>query len=208
MNNIKSLKEIEKQAYRSTFDDGIYDILVGIVFLIITLIPVFSFFGIPTIYCYLIGIIDFLIFWLGKRYITIPRLGAVSFGQKRKKRKLLLLLVCGAFVFMTFPLLLMMGDSFGIADKVGIPIIIGFVFVPILILIAYFLDYPRMYIYAALLSFGIPNALFLHEFVGLPYNAFISFGIPGLVIFGYGCVLLVQFIKKYPAPTVEVNHAG
>ena len=76
------LKELEKKAWRSTFEDGIFEIYFGIAYLSLTLgvvldavlpspynvILIFSIIG--------LGLTFFLI---GKKYISQPRLGKVKF---------------------------------------------------------------------------------------------------------------------------------
>jgi hypothetical protein len=201
-----SLKEIERRAYRSTFEDGIYDILFGMLFLILALIPVLGAFGIPVWCGYLFGIIPAVFAWFGKRHITIPRLGAVEFGKRRRSRRLLFLMICAGFFFLTLPLLLMIsakGFGGGLAENSGIPLAVGMVVAPLVIVAAYFLDYPRMYIYAAVLFFGIPHAKFLYPYLGKPFNSLITFGIPAAAILVFGLTLLSRFVRKYPKTIQE-----
>lgn len=201
-----SLKEIERRAYRSTFDDGIYDILFGMLFLILALIPVLQSIGIPRFYGYLFGVIPTVFVWLGKRCVTIPRLGAVEFGPKRRSRRLLFLVICAAFFFLTLPLLLMTtakGFGASLAENVGLPPTVGLVVAPVVAIAAYFLDYPRMYVYAAVLFVGIPYSDFMYRYLDKPFNSLISFGIPGAVVLVYGLTLLSGFTKKYPKPIPE-----
>jgi len=206
-----SLKQIERRAYRSTFEDGIYDIVFGIGFLYLGWIRVLRIFDIPRNYEYLPLLILPVILWLGKRFVTIPRLGAVEFGSKRKARRLLFLVACAGFFFLTLPLLYMpQFQNFGVdpSANVGLPMAVGLVAGPLVIALAYFLDCPRMYIYAALLFFALPHSGFLHRVVGSPLNTLITMGLPGFVILIYGLTLLFNFMKKYPRPAAEVNHAG
>ncbi len=210
MKQMIPLKEIERRAYRSTFHDGLYDILFGLAFLILAWTPALESVNIPKFYGYLFLIVPVIIAWVGKRNITVPRLGAVEFGSMRRTRKLLFLIIVAAFFFLTMPLLLMMGNGFGenMVRHAGIPIAIGLVVTPVVAVAAYFLDCPRMFVYAALLAFSIPQANFMYDFVGKPFNSAISLGIPGLVILVYGVTLLSGFLAKYPRPTPEANHAG
>lgn len=211
MKTLDSLKAIERRAYRSTFEDGIYDIFFGAAFMILASIPAFKYAGIPAVFGYLAGVLLILIVVLGKRQITIPRLGMVEFGPERKSRKFWLLLACLAFLFLTSPLLFMMpGDGFGggMAERVGLPLMLGFVAGPILVIIAYFLDYPRLYIYTAILFVGIPHSSLLFDYIGRPLNSILSFGLPGVLILGYGLTLLSRFMAKYPKVAQELNHAG
>ncbi|UCE25473.1 MAG: hypothetical protein JSU74_05350 [Candidatus Zixiibacteriota bacterium] len=207
----ESIKEIEKRAYRATFDDGLYDILFGVAFLILAWISTLDSIGVPRLYGYLSVIILPLIPLLGKKYISTPRLGAVEFGPRRKSKKLFLLVIIGAVIFLQMPVIMIAGAG-GFFEVLGgslsVPVMVGMIIAPLLLLAAYFIDYPRMYIYAVLLLVSIPHAAFMYEFVGVPFNGLISFGIPGLVILIYGLNLLAKFIRKYPLPTPEANHAG
>ncbi|UCG62258.1 MAG: hypothetical protein JSV52_02960 [Candidatus Zixiibacteriota bacterium] len=210
MKQMISLKEIERRAYRSTFQDGIYDILFGMIFLILAWIPALDKVNIPRTYGYLLILLPVLMVWIGKRQITIPRLGAVEFGPTRRTRKMLFLIVVAAFFFLNMPLLLMMGDGFGggLLEHAGIPVAAGLVVTPVIVVAGYFLDCPRMFVYAALMAFSIPQSSFMYDFVGWPFNSVISLGIPGLVILIYGLTLLSGFLTKYPRLKAEVNHVG
>jgi hypothetical protein len=206
-----SLKEIERRAYRSTFDDGIYDILFGMLFLILALVPVLESIGIPRWYGYLLVFILPLIPWLGKRYVTIPRLGAVEFGPKRKSRGRLFALILAAILFLQMPVILMaVGRSFfgSSGESLGLPLAIGMLVVPLIAVAAYFMDFPRMYIYALVLSFGILHSGFMFRFVGEPFNSLISFGTAATVVLAYGLMLLFGFMKKYPKSTAEAQHVS
>lgn len=199
-----SLKEIERRAYRSTFEDGIYDIVIGMLFLILAWIPIFESAGIPGLYGYalLLGLAP--VPWLGKRFITIPRLGAVEFGEKRKTRRRFSILIGIGTIVLILPLLIMMFSN-------GFPggstwRTVGLAMAPILAIAVYFMDYPRLYIYAALLLFCVLEAEVLLSYVGTPLNFFISFAIPGVAILGLGLKLLLGFMRKYPRPTQEAPH--
>jgi len=201
-----SLKKIERQAYRTKFSDGIYDMFFGLAFMIVAWIPVLESIGVPRTYGYSFGLIPLLIAWLAKRYLTIPRLGAVEFGPKRRAKKWLLIVICAAIVFLVMPLLMMMAAEGSSAKFMWIAIApLAALFMA---LAAYFMDYPRLYIYAIVLVYGIVQSEFLYQFVGRPLNSLISFGIPGLAILVFGLTLLVGFLKKYPRPTAEASHVG
>ncbi len=206
-----SLKEVERRAYRSTFDDGIYDIVFGFAFLILAWISSLHYVSIPKIYGYTLLVLLPFVAILCKRYISTPRLGAVEFGMRRRSKKRFLIVICVTILFLQMPLLMMSSkaSAFGlIGANLFVPSLPIMIIAPLLIVAAYFIDYPRMYIYAAILFFVIPHAAFMNRFVDYPVNCLISFGIPGLVILVYGVVLLSQFMKKYPLPNPEVNHAG
>ena len=87
-----NLKELERKAWRSFFDDGLWDIYLG---LLLALMGVSAFMGRMElsevthmgIYIGLL-IIIMLLMWAAKRFITVPRIGRVKFGAERQKRRI------------------------------------------------------------------------------------------------------------------------
>lgn len=205
-----SLKEIERRAYRSTFNDGIYDIAFGLAFLIVAWIPALGSFGIAPSLGYLIGVLLIPACVIAKRLITIPRLGSVAFGPKRKTKRKLLLILSLAIVFLVFPLLIMsaeLGFPGGMGGNLAIPAAVGTIVALLFALAGYFLDYLRLYIYAAILVAAYPHAGFLYQYTGAPLDSLVSLGAPGVIVLIYGIALLSRFVRKYPRPTVEVPDA-
>ena len=86
-----NLKELERKAWRSFFDDGLWDIYLG---LLLALLGVSAFLDrlelteavVMGIYIGLL-IVVMLGMWAAKRFITVPRLGRVKFGAERQKRR-------------------------------------------------------------------------------------------------------------------------
>ena len=99
----------------------------------------------------------------------------------------------------------MLGESNG---DFSILLFAGLVVAPLLAALGYIFDYPRLYIYAVVLSVGIPHSKMMTNIVGTPFNQMITFGIPGVFILLYGLNLLSEFMKKYPKPTAEANHVS
>ena len=86
------LKALERKAFRSVHQDGLWDIYLGGMLLALSL-----FFSIPengegelnyTLLALLGVAIVFAVFQLGKKYVTVPRMGQVRFGPERQKRKI------------------------------------------------------------------------------------------------------------------------
>lgn len=206
METRESLKQLERRAYRSTFVDGIYDIQFGLLFLVFAWISILEFIGLSRFIGYSLLIIPILLPWLGKRFITIPRMGAVEFGPKRKSRKRLVLAIGAVIVILTLPLLIMIGGD-GIPGRMGWLLVATFA-IPVFVLAVYSTEFPRLYVYAALLIFGVIESEFLLGYVGTPLSAIISFGIPGAIILVIGLTLLFRFLHMYPRPTPEAHNAG
>ncbi len=89
-----NLKELERRAYRSTFQDGLWDLYLAGLMASLGILGVIGFRETETWiwaigYTVLMGGV-MVLFMLGKKYLTVPRLGIAKFGPARKRRKLVL----------------------------------------------------------------------------------------------------------------------
>ena len=202
-----NLGGLEKRAWRSAFQDGIWDIYLGWLFLGLAIAPFGDTLGLPgdvgsmiLILCWNTIAVLFLV--LGKKFITIPRIGFVKFGAKRKKMKKRLL----AFLIfnMILAFLLLFANISGFFNSLNIggltePLVVGLLLITVpLSILAYFLEFHRLYIYAILFGLGFFNSELLYPLVGSPLDLFLSQGLVGIAVFSIGLVYLVQFLRKYP----------
>ena len=98
-----NLKAIERRAWTSYFEDGLWDIFLGAMLLIggirsVTDYVWYTFLILPLI----------LVLPLGKRFTTTPRLGLVKFGRSRKGKQekavvALIISVLAIFALMLLP---------------------------------------------------------------------------------------------------------
>ena len=201
MNEKIDLKKVEKQTYRITFTDGLYDMTYGSLLVFIAIAPILREILYPSYILFLI-LPPSLIILLGKRFITVPRIGIVKFNQNRTKSRGKI----GLLIAILFPITVLMVvlTYLGLYDiKVGgyiVPVDAGLFVLILLSLIAYILDYPHFYLYAVSIGLGIPLAASLKPIFGEPIHYIISFGISGTLILIYGIITLIKFIKKYPIP--------
>ncbi len=200
-----SLEELERRAYRSTFSDGIYDIQFALFFIVFAWFAVIDALGISRFVGYALLVVPVLLPWLGKRYITIPRMGAVEFRQKRKSRNRITLVVAAGAAVLLAPVVIMTADSG--AAELGWRLV-AMAVAPIAAIAIYALDFPRLFLYLAFLMAAVLESEFLVRFVGTPANAVISFGIPGLIILCAGLYQLFRFIQRYPKAKAEAHYAG
>ena len=199
------LKNVEKQTYRFTFSDGLYDMAYGSLLLSFAIAPILR----EMIY---LGYIFFmilpatLIILLGKRYISVPRMGIVKFNYNRSQSKnKILLLIAILFPLTVLMVVLTILGMFQV--KFGgyfVPVGAGLFALVLLSSIAYILDYPHFYLYAVSIGLGIPLAELIEPIVGEPFDYIISFGISGTLILIYGAMTLIKFIKKFPIPKEEI----
>lgn len=204
------LKEIEKKAWRSTFEDGIFEIYFGILYLSLTLgvvldavlpspyniILIFSIIG--------LGLTFFLI---GKKYISQPRLGKVKFGRTRiaRKAKTIVVLIVNFFVLL---FILILVPQFGEdMPEFLYGLVMGLLFFTIpLSFVAYFLQFNRLYLIAILVGL----TYFLDEIYALlgipePFDSLLAYGMVSATIIIIGIIVFIKFLKNYPLPREEVS---
>ncbi|MFX1600031.1 MAG: hypothetical protein ACFFB6_05490 [Promethearchaeota archaeon] len=207
------LKTLEKRAYRSTFDDGIWDLFIGLIILSLGLAPLFSLvtnlpeFWNSIIPALIINTIAFLIFYLGKKYITIPRIGYVKFGPKRKSKQLKLKVFLLSVFIINVVLFIL--PFTGLIDYIQIgpllfTLLLGFgMFTLPFCVVAYFLDFSRLYYYAFSVGIGFFLTDFLTPYVGYLLDIIIIFSIIGFTIVLIGLYYFIYFLKKYPLSKQE-----
>lgn len=204
-----NLKEIERQAFRSTHQDGLLDIAISAT---VGSMALLMFIVVRDDYPWLYLVLAFLgvaagqlVYWAGKRYITLPRMGQVKFGEYRRKRSKTLALILALVVLLQVSIVLLTAGAWiipawGEALQVLFPgrsasdMLVGAVgalFVgPSMIVVAFFNDFPRGYYIALMMALGV----FLMIWLGQPLfqvGAAILILIPGLIAFG-------RFLRQYP----------
>lgn len=200
------LKKIEKQTYQFTFTDGLYDIAYGSLLFFIAIAPILREILYPSYIIFLI-LPASLILILGKRFITIPRIGIVKFNQNRTKsqHKLMLLVAILVPITIIMVILTFLGIyNIGVGGYI-VPVAAGLFALSLLSLIAYIMEYSHFYLYAVSIGLGIPLAELLEPLFGEPLDYIFSFGISGTLILIYGIITLINFIKKYPIPNEEIS---
>lgn len=203
-----NLKEIERKAFRSTFQDGLWDIYLG---LIVIFMALFVFrpdegYGPWNFIWLVIGFsLSGLIFWVGKMFVTLPRMGQVSFGPMRKRKISTLAIIMGVVVLIQVGIVLFtvggwlnedlaakLNTLLGEANMERAAVAaVGSLFIgPSMILVAFFSDFPRGYYIAILMAV----AVFLMILLNQPIYAIL---IGGLIILP-GLVLFIRFLQKFP----------
>jgi hypothetical protein len=214
-----SLKEIERRAFRSTFQDGLWDIFLGLLLLNM---------GIGTIVGGMIGETEmslmslswimllivplpFLVlaaFWAGKKFITTPRIGLVKFGPQRKAKMMNLRVVLFLSVLLLVIMLLLGLAAVGNrlpwwVTQIPLPLYVWPAQTIIVFsLAAYFLDVPRFYAYGVLYGLPFPVGVLLVKNTDLTVlsSMAITYGVPVGVMVLIGVVLFIHFLRKYPVP--------
>lgn len=210
-----SLKEIERKAYRSTFEDGLFDITWGIIILGIGYFSVIKNLGIPKpINFLLIPLLAISLFFLGKKFITVPRMGAVKFGTKRKTAKKKIL-ITGALLLPIQVLLIILVKTGNFpreildqSSQLLPPLVYCLILIIIFAVIAYQIDFPRLFYIGILFCASIITAELLFPRIGQPLDGIIPFTVSGLAVLSFGFFLLIRFIRNYPKPIKEESENG
>jgi len=205
-----NLKEIERKAFRSTYEDGLWDIYFGLIVICMSIFiyrPASGYSPMNIILAVLAMSVAYSLFWAGKKYITLPRMGQVRFGDIRRKKKTTMVIFLSVVVLVQ---LIVLGlTTLGwLNPEVGARVnhflksqdlmdltvaLIGSLFVVVgMTLTAYFSDFPRGYFIAAMMALAVFLMIYLNQPV---YPILI-----GVVMVIPGAVLFFRFLKKYPLP--------
>jgi uncharacterized membrane protein len=209
-----NLTDIEKKAYRSTFQDGIWDIFLGLILLILAVLALLSNRGMPEgqqmTVLIVLQAVALAVFIGGKKCITVPRMGFVKFGPQRKakikKSRIVLLasVVAGMVVFLV-ALLAMRSSSAGPSRLMNfMPLAWVVNAIIVFSLLAYYLDCPRLYAYGVLFALPVPFDMAIKKFAGVNLSP-VTFAVPATFMLAIGAVLLVRFLRKYPRSAEEAD---
>ncbi|MFX1453930.1 MAG: hypothetical protein ACFFDB_01010 [Promethearchaeota archaeon] len=202
------LKELEKKAWKSTFEDGIFEIYFGILHLSLS-IGIILDRVLPEALSSIIAIsiigLGLIFFLLAKKFISEPRIGKVKFGFSRVKRKIKTIGVLTAN-FLILLILYLIGVLYP-QFRIVLPgylygLIVGLLFFSIpLCFVAYFLQFNRLYIIAILigLSFFL-DEIFALLLIPQPFDSLLAFGSISIIILSIGLSVFIRFLKKYPLP--------
>jgi hypothetical protein len=212
-----SLREVEHKAFRATYQDGLWDVYFGLIVICMSIFvyrPASGYSPLNILLALSAMAISYAFFWAGKKFITLPRMGQVEFGVRRKRRKLLMVSVLSGVVlvqvvFFLYTLQVWMKPELGAAINRLLPqreimdlvvasigaLIIG----PSMILVAYFRDFLRGYYIAVLIAL----AAFLMIYLNQPVYPIII----GILIAAPGLVLFLRFLQKYPLQRKETPDA-
>jgi len=185
-----SLKEIQRKVYMSSFQDGLWDIFLGLFLLGWGL-------AILADAAYLPGVFFIALYfaiWGTKKSITYPRIGYARFSTTSRRRVTVRFVILGVMVLLVG---MMVGLLWGIDTRPQwlvdyFPLIFNGVLAVIVCFIAYWARVNRFYLYAVLILLG---AVF-HLWLGVPWE-FGFIGAGGIIALA-GLGILVIFLRRYP----------
>jgi hypothetical protein len=194
-----NIRDFERRAWRSVFQDGLWDIALGIVFLGVGLAVTLH---LPRRWDYSLNalsvVLSIAVFSVGKRRITIPRLGWVKFGPRGRQRRRNVVIVLATGVLLT-ALMRLTPSAFSPTPLLTALTVATLVWT-VLSLMAAFWEFPRLYVIAVIIS----ASFFAVELLGHGWPLLVG---PAIVL-AVGIGYLTRFLRLHPKPTTEVFNAS
>jgi hypothetical protein len=182
------LKRIQRKVYISYFQDGLWDMLLGVFLLGWGLMVTYDFVAVMG------GIwVAFYFMVLGlKRWLTYPRMGYIKIAEARRQQiKMVILgvvlLLLGLAVFFIFAV-----NSRPAWFSEYFMFIFGVMMTAVIAALGYWWKVARWYLYAVMVFI----AFSIHQWLDVPLN--LAFIAPGGIITLLGLTLLVRFLRRYP----------
>ena len=198
------LKELEKQAYTSIFQDGLFDIFIGLLVIGWITNSLGDFFDTLVVMSILISYYTVIctLFILLKKFTSIPRMGRAKFGPTRKLnvKRFFIFSMINTSILVILLVLPYIGLFQGVlVEGFFFALIISTIFIWLpLSLIAFFIKFNRLYIYAIIGGMAFFISDILRDYVPYFLLSCIIFGISGGIIFVIGLRIFLKFLKKYP----------
>ena len=217
MSQVLSLKQIERKAWLSVFEDGLYDLFLGWQILWWGVIYLLSQTSLPdpaltatNMGVYLASV---ALLYLGKRTITLPRIGRVQFSRRRLTRVTWIGAITFVLLALAFGLtLLAIARNRSLLGQSPSPLVgaslLGLFLLVLFGLPACFLEYKRLYLIAAMFALPEPAMAIFGQFWGI-HLGFWAFALPAAVVIAMGLVILLRFLREHPAPAIptgEMSH--
>lgn len=194
-----NLKEIKRQVYLFYSEDGLADLAVG---LMIFGFGIFLTADLPALVG-LLGMLPFLVWYLGKEYLVVPRVGTIQPDQEMRKSFIgffinLCLIGIGVFLF------------YLLNRKTGLPffsqhplLLFGFVVGVGISSLGIVLKTPRFYLYGLLVFAAMGAGEFLGSTITTVDPFLVAVISAGGIILLAGFFILARFLSKYPVVSLE-----
>lgn len=201
-----SLRDVERRAFTSAFDDGLWDVLVGAFLSIFAIAPVLSD-SMGDFWSSAVFLPGWAVLYAGilliRRYIVRSRLGTMHPGRRRRRRlsALVVTLVVVNVLSLIAGLLIWFSPAVWL-EQFRAPLGLG---VPLLILLslaAHFLDIPRYFVYGVLVMAASLLTGILSRHTALPHHGYpLAFGAVAGIVMICGVVRLILLLRAAGPPS-------
>ncbi len=215
MSNQINLKEAERSTFKlATYTDGLNDISLGLVLILLSLYsvtrsflgPVLNAIAFISATLIVVGAISYL-----KKRLVPPRVGLVKFGPQVKKRLQNALIATSVLLIATLATWVLSAKDIlqepawerlpQWATDFDIDIAFSILIIAFFCALAYSFAMPRFYLYGLLIGLGNLSSIILLVNKGIKFEFPLAFA--GLVIAGFGVLLLIRFLNNYSIPSEE-----
>ncbi len=194
-----NLKEIKRQVYLFYSEDGLADLAIG---LMIFGFGIFLLIDLPALVG-LLGFLSFLVWYLGKEYLVLPRIGSIQPDQEMKKRFVgffINLCLIGTGVLALYIMNRNSGEAFLNQHPL---MLFGFVLALAISSLGMIMKTSRFYLYGLLVFGAMAVGEFLGSMVTIVDPYLISVISAGGIILIAGFIVLTRFLKKYSVVSLE-----
>ena len=203
-----SLKDAERKVFQSTFADGLWDVFLGCFALQFAIAPLLSVsmgdFWSSAIFLPFFGGV-YLVIWVVRKKIVAPRIGEVEFGAARKTRLKKFTVTMLVINLIAFILGLVAAFRFSSIPAMGPTIIFSLILLIGFSTAAYFLDFPRLYLYGLLGALAPLIGEWLYQNLGASHHGFpIVFGVIAGIMILTGLVIFARFLLNNPLPAGDM----
>jgi hypothetical protein len=211
------LKKLERKVWTSFFEDGIWDIYLGMLLLAMAFGALLTDIGVPEsslmiVYLVLLGA-AMVFLWVGKRFITLPRVGRVRFGPKGKSRigKAVILMAISALVGLLAFVIAALSAKGSLPRSFPTDLLIPGIWVGNMIIVfslaAYFLRFNRLYLIGVMFAIAVPLDIVLTVLTHRDLTS-VAFGVPAITVIMMGIFVLSRFLRKYPTTVGQYGEAN
>lgn len=208
MTVLPDLKQLERSAFRSKFNDGLLDITIGFLFFTFSQIPHLTDLGWGDFWSSMILLPAYSIAWLFyrlmKKYVITPRAGIFKYGQDRKQ--MLVRLNIFSLVVLSASLILGLISLYKFSPGSWNPLIsfslillIGFC------LSGWYLNMGRLIVYGFLIALAfVVGELLFRQGLATHHGIPLALGSTASLIIMSGLFLFLRFINKHQPADPEI----
>lgn len=199
------LNAVERDAFRATADDGLWDLLIASVVAMFAIAPLLSGslgdFWSSAVFLPVYVAVYLAIRLVRERFVA-PRVGVVEYGPERKERLTrfgAVLLALNVIAVTLGGIAFLMFDS-SVVDPIVFPIVLSLIVLAGSSLAAWQLGIPRLFLYGVMLALGPLIGEWLWRQGSVSHHGFpLVFGIAAAVIAVSGLVRFARVTRERPA---------
>lgn len=202
MNKTGSIDRLERTVFRMSQNDGLNDMFLGCLMSQMAIAPFLSSrlgdFWSSAVFLPLWFAVIGAIAWL-KKHVVVPRIGVVTYRPARRQKLARFTWVMLILNLSVFILGLIAAANVGKIPGNITSLLFGLMLLGFFSLGAYFLDVPRLYLYALMLGLSPPVGEWLYQNHGFSHHGFpVTFGSTAAVMFVTGLILFLRLLAQEP----------